>query len=49
MEHKNEENGKVSKSLLGTVPDGVKASHMMASSLEKEVEVENTRDDSEGF
>ena len=44
MEHKSEENGKVSKSLLGTVPDDVKTSHMTASSLVKEVEVENTHD-----
>ena len=44
LEHKSEENGKVSKSLLGTVPDDVKASHTTASSLAKEVEVENTHD-----
>ena len=49
MKHKSEENGKVSNSLLGTVPDDVKTSHMTASSLAKEVEVENTRDGPEHF
>jgi hypothetical protein len=49
LEHKSEENDKVSKSLLGTVPDGVKASHMTASSLAKEVEVKNTHDGPEHF
>ena len=49
LEHKSEENGKVSNSLLGTVPDDVKTSHMTASSLAKEVEVENTRDSPEYF
>ena len=49
LKHKSEENGKVSKSMLGTVPDDVKTSHMTASSLAKEVEVENTRDGPENF
>ena len=49
LELKSEENGKVSNSLLGTVPDDVKTSCMTASSLEKEVEVENTRDGPEYF
>jgi hypothetical protein len=49
LEHKSEENGKVSKSLLGTVPDDVKTSYMTASSLAKEVEVENARDGPEHF
>ena len=49
LEHKSEENGKVSNSLLGTVPDNVKGLHMMASRVAKEVEVENTRDDPERF
>ena len=49
LERKSEENDKVSKSLLGTVPDDVKTSHMTASSLAKEVEVENTHDGPEHF
>ena len=49
LEHKSEENSKVSKSLLGTVPDDVKTSHMTASSLAKEVEVEKTHDGPEYF
>ena len=49
LEHKSEENDKVSKSLLGAVLDDVKTSHMTASSLAKEVEVENTRDGPEHF
>ena len=44
LEHKSEENGKVSNSLLRTVPDDVKTSCMTALSLAKEVEVENTCD-----
>jgi hypothetical protein len=44
LEHKSEENGKVSKSLLGTVPDGVKALQVTASRVAKEVDVENTHD-----
>ena len=35
--------------LAGTVPDGVKALHMTASRVSKEVDVENTRDDPESF
>ena len=49
LEHKSEENGKVSKSLLGTVHDDVKTSQMTASSLAKEVDVENTHDGAEQF
>jgi hypothetical protein len=41
LEHKSEENGKVSNSLLGTVPDGVKGLLVTASRVPKEVEVEN--------
>ena len=40
LEHKSEENGKVSNSLMGTVPDDVKASYMTASRVIKEVEVD---------
>ena len=40
MEHKSEENGKVSNFLAGTVPDGVKPSHITASRDTKEVDVE---------
>ena len=40
MEHKSEENGKVSKFLAGTVPDDVKLQHMTASRVAKEVDVE---------
>ena len=46
---KSEENGKVSIFLAGTVPDGVKALHMMASRVTIEVDVENTREDPESF
>jgi hypothetical protein len=49
LERLSEENGKVSKSLLGTVPDGVKTSQVTASSLAKEVDVENTHDGPELF
>ena len=49
LEHKSEENGKVSKSLLGTVPDGIKATQMTASNMAKEVDVENTHDGPEQF
>ena len=49
MEHKSEENGKVSNFLAGTVPNGVKPLYMTASGVRKEVEVENTRDDPEYF
>ena len=49
LEHKSEENGKVSNFRAGTVPDGVKPLHMTASRVTKEVEVENTRDDPEYF
>ena len=49
MEHKSEENGKVSIFLAGTVPDGVKALHITASRDTKEVDVENTRDNPESF
>jgi hypothetical protein len=49
LEHKSEENGKVSIFLAGTVPNGVKTLHMTASSVTKEVDVENTRDDPESF
>ena len=49
LEHKSEENGKVSIFLAGTVPDGVKALHMTASRVTKEVDVENTHDDPESF
>ena len=41
LEHKSEENGKVSKSLMGTVPDDVKTSYMTESRVAKEVDVEN--------
>ena len=40
LEHKSEENGKVSNSLLGTVPDDVKSLLVTASRVAKEVEVE---------
>jgi hypothetical protein len=43
LEHKSEENGKVSIFLAG------KALHMTASRDTKEVDVENTRDDPESF
>jgi hypothetical protein len=49
LEHKSKENGKVSIFLAVTVPDGVKALHMMASRVTKEVDMENTRDDRESF
>ena len=49
LEHKSEENGKVSKSLLGIVPNDVKTSHMTASSLAKEVDMKNTHDGPELF
>ena len=45
MEHKSEENGKVSNSLLGTVPDGIKNFFMTASRVIQEVEVDEVRDD----
>ena len=44
MERKSEENDKVSKSLLGTVPDDVKTLQVTASRVAKEVDVENTHD-----
>ena len=40
LEHKSEENGKVSKFLTGTVPGDVKLQHMTASRVAKEVDVE---------
>jgi hypothetical protein len=40
LEHKNEENGKVSNFLAGTVPDDVKLLHVTASRVTKEVDVE---------
>jgi hypothetical protein len=40
LEHKSEENGKVSNFLAGTVPDGVKDLHMTASRVTKEVDME---------
>ena len=49
LERKSEENDKVSKSLLGTVPDGVKAMQVTASRVAKEVDVENTHDGPEHF
>ena len=49
LEHKSEENGKVSIFIVGTVPDGVKTLHMTASRVTKEVDVENTRNDPESF
>ena len=49
LEQLSEENNKVSKSLLGTVPDGVKAIQVTASSLAKEVDIENTHDGPEQF
>ena len=49
LKHKSEENAKSQFSLLGTVPDGVKALHMTASRVKKEVDVENTCDDPESF
>jgi hypothetical protein len=49
LEQFSEENDKVSKSLLRTVPDGVKAMQVTASSLAKEVDVENTHDGPEHF
>ena len=39
MEHKSEENGKVSNFLAGTVPDGVKPLYMTASRVTKEVDM----------
>lgn len=49
LERKSEENDKVSKFLVGTVPDGVKGLHVTASSLAKEVDMENTHDGPELF
>jgi hypothetical protein len=49
LERKSEENDKVSKSLLGTVPDGVKAMQVTTSRLGKEVYVENTHDGPDQF
>ena len=40
MEHKSEENGKVSNFLDGTVPDDVKTLQVTASRATKEVDVE---------
>jgi hypothetical protein len=40
LEHKSEENGKVSNFLAGTVPDDVKFLHVTASRVTKEVDVE---------
>ena len=40
LEHKSEENGKVSNFLVGTVLVGVNPLHMMASRVTKEVDVE---------
>ena len=39
LEHKSEENGKVSNFLAGTVPDNVKILQVMASRVTKEVDV----------
>jgi hypothetical protein len=47
LEHKSEENGKVSNSLLGTVPDGAKNFFMTASRVIQEVKVAKVRDDPE--
>jgi hypothetical protein len=44
LEHKSEENGKVSNFLAGTVPDDVKILQVTASRVAKEVDVENTHD-----
>ena len=49
LEHKSEENGKVSIFLAGTVPDGIKRVQMTASRVTKEVEVDNTCDGPECF
>jgi hypothetical protein len=49
LERKSEENDKVSKSLLGTVPDDVKELQVTASRVAKEVDVENTHDGPEYF
>ena len=49
LERLSEENDKVSKSLLGTVPDGVKALLVTTSSLAKEVDMANTHDGPELF
>ena len=49
MEHKSEENGKGSNSLLETVPDGVKSFFMTASRVIQEVEVDKVRDGPESF
>ena len=40
MEHKSEENGKVSNFLAGTVPDDAKILQVTASRVTKEVDVE---------
>jgi hypothetical protein len=39
LKHKSEENGKVSISLLETVPDGVKVLQVTASRVTKEVDM----------
>jgi hypothetical protein len=49
LERKSEENDKVSKSLLGTVPGGVKALQVTTSREAKEVDVENTHDGTKYF
>ena len=49
LEHKSEENGKVSISLLRTVPDGVKVLQVTASRVTKEVDMANTHDGVELF
>jgi hypothetical protein len=49
LERKSEENDKVSKSLLGTVPHDVKALQVTTSRVTKEVDVENTHDGPEYF
>jgi hypothetical protein len=49
LEHKSEENGKVSNFLAGTVRDGVKPLYMTASRVTKEVDMANTHDDPELF
>ena len=49
LERLSEENDKVSKFLLGTIPDGVMVLQVTASSFAKEVDMENTHDGPEQF
>ena len=44
LEHKSEENGKVSNFFAGTVTDDVKGLLVTVSSLAKEVDMANTHD-----